>query len=170
VSTIFFPPSSFQALGPVFQFLQLFGLARGETPEYAVIKRVKGVEFRSYPALLMAQTETPGNYEFARRQNFRRLTDFMQGSNTASGKIGTTSPVLVEPTDTGWKMGFYVPEKFTLSTLPRPHNSRIRVTLEPAQTKAVLRYSGTNSTDRMSAAGTKLLHSMRAIPDFVTLG
>lgn len=170
MSTILYPPSNFHALEPFVQFLQFFGLARGESPDYQVISRTKGVEFRSYPALLLAETETPGHFEFARRENFRRLNNYLQGSNSASSRIEMTTPVLIEATDTGWKMAFYIPKKFTLSTLPRPQNGRIRVHLEPAQTKAVIRYSGLNSTERMSTEGSRLMHLLREIPEFMTLG
>ena len=71
--------------------------------------------------------------------------------------IAMTAPVAVEPGDTGRVMRFFMPAEYTLETLPRPGDNRVRIVTVPAQTLAVLRFSGEADDQQVDARKAELL-------------
>lgn len=64
-------------------------------------------------------------------------------SRSQSEKIAMTAPVMDTISETGaHTVAFTMPKQYTLETLPRPLESKIRLRQIPATKKAVLRYSG----------------------------
>ena len=49
-------------------------------------------------------------------------------------------------------MRFFMPAEYTLETLPRPGDNRVRIVTVPAQTLAVLRFSGEADDERSPSA------------------
>jgi hypothetical protein len=47
----------------------------------------------------------------------------------------------------GWKIRFYMPSKYSLDTLPEPKDKRILLKELPAETFAVIKFSGWSSQD-----------------------
>jgi SOUL heme-binding protein len=71
--------------------------------------------------------------------------------------IAMTAPVAMEPGEGGQVMRFFMPAEYTLETLPRPGDDRVRIVTVPAQTLAVLRFSGEADDDLVAAKNAELL-------------
>jgi len=66
-----------------------------ERPDYEVLLRDGDVEFRHYPAYLVAQTtvQDVADRDEAANIGFRRLFKYISGANKAKTEISMTSPV-----------------------------------------------------------------------------
>ena len=62
----------------------------------------------------------------------------------------------------GWTIRFYMPAKWTIDSLPAPDDERVRLVAQPAETVAVLRFTGDRSPDAIDAQTTKLRDVLRA--------
>ncbi len=146
-----------------------------EQPPYEIVGNLGEVEIRSYPAILWAETRVEGEFDRAGNTGFRRLASFIFGANRvpggaeASEKIAMTAPVAMRPTDPGgggapaaWVIGFAMPGKWTLDTVPQPIDSAVTLRLAPGRTVAALRFSGTWSPERFAARERELLAALAA--------
>lgn len=139
----------------------VFGIRLYEEPRYDVIDRLADrVEIRRYGPRLAAQVEFPAAGEKGRSEAFRLLFAYIAGANrtTASGRdrIAMTVPVEVHdreqvamtvPVQTWQANGlvrikFFLPAKLSRDSAPMPVDDRVRLVTTPAETLAVLRYSG----------------------------
>jgi effector-binding domain-containing protein len=135
----------------------VFGV-RGQTgePTYSVIDKFGDIEVRRYQPRLAADTIVEGEQEAAINAGFRRLADFIFGENTLEQEIAMTAPVEqrsetiamttpVSQEDLGegmWRIRFYMPENYTLDTLPKPNNPEVEIVTAPVETYAVIRFTG----------------------------
>lgn len=162
-----------------------------EQPPYEIVGNLGEVEIRSYPAILWAETRVEGEFDRAGNTGFRRLASFIFGANRVPGgaeasekiamtapvamrperseKIAMTAPVAMRPTDPGgggapaaWVIGFAMPGKWTLDTVPQPIDSAVTLRLAPGRTVAALRFSGTWSPERFAARERELLAALAA--------
>ena len=83
--------------------------------------------------------------------------------------IAMTAPVAMEPGENQGTMRFFMPAEYTLETLPRPGDDRVRIVTVPAQTLAVLRFSGA-LTDETAAEQTAQLLRTIAGSDWTVTG
>jgi hypothetical protein len=141
-----------------------------EEPHYTVVRAFPGLEIRAYDARLAADTVVPGEEVAARSEGFRRIARFIFGANHNDTKIAMTAPVATAPSQTiamtapvaqtqtpdGWRVRFFMPAKYTLETLPKPDDSRVKIVTVPAETYAVYRYSGLISLQSTSHAHAEL--------------
>ena len=131
--------------------LAVFGIrATFKEPRYAIVQRLGGgIEIRSYAPRVAAETSMGRGGD---AQAFRRLFDFIAGANRRDQRIAMTAPVenggeriaMTVPVEQGGEAGvmrFYLPEKVAADA-PRPTDARVRIVDVPAQTLAVLRFSG----------------------------
>lgn len=72
----------------------------------------------------------------------------------AEEPIAMTAPVAMEPGEDGRVMRFFMPAEYTLETLPKPGDDRVRIITVPAQTLAVIRFAG--NADDQEVAKRKL--------------
>lgn len=115
-----------------------------ETPPHTVTRAYQDFEVREYPALLVAEVEVEGPQTEAGSRAFGMLAGFIFGGNTARQDIAMTSPVTQESAGADrWTVRFIMPGQYTLDTLPRPGDGRVRLRQLPARKVAVIRYSGT---------------------------
>lgn len=127
-----------------------------ETPAYTVEETDGAVEIRSYPAHIAAEVAVTGSRDDAINAGFRLLAAYIFGGNESSAKVAMTTPVTQAPSekiamttpvtqtgsDQGWTVRFMMPASYTLDTLPKPKDARIRfVTTDPVR-MLVLRFSG----------------------------
>jgi hypothetical protein len=140
-----------------------------EEPPFTVIARLGEVEIRRYPARLIAEMEVTGDEQSARSTAFRPLAAYIFGENTASERIGMTAPVAQAGERIGmtapvaqsregslWRIGFFMPARYTEATLPRPRDPRIAIRSLPEVEVAVLRFSGLPSPEAVAAAEARL--------------
>jgi hypothetical protein len=153
----------------------VFGIRSG-TPEppYKLVGQAGPVEIRSYAPRLAASVTVPGDEIDARATGFRRLAGFIFGGNTtnakiemtapvaqASAKIAMTAPVAQTKAATGWTITFYMPDNYTMATLPVPKDPGIEIHEVPGETVAVLRYSGIPGKAAVAAAHSRLAAALR---------
>jgi hypothetical protein len=141
-----------------------------ETPDYAVEEADGAVEIRSYPAHIAAEVTVTGSRDGAINAGFRILAGYIFGGNEASAKVAMTTPVTQAPSekiamttpvtqsgsDQGWTVRFMMPASYTLETLPKPKDARIRfVTTDPVR-MVVLRFSGLPRTTALERRSEEL--------------
>jgi len=155
----------------------IVGIRSGtEEPSFTVDRHVGGVEIRNYGPRVAAQTTIEADEEAARNEGFRRLARYIFGGNTAKTKIAMTAPVaqkqsekiaMTAPVATArgaageWVIRFFMPSEHSLESLPVPNDERVQLVSVPAETVAVLRYSGTATLDAIASHTDQLLKTLR---------
>jgi hypothetical protein len=145
-----------------------------EQPSFEVIGTVGPIEIRRYGPRLAAETDMglgPG-IKAEQEAAFMVLAAFIFGQNRrgpevamtapvsvekVTAPIAMTAPVAMEPGQGGQVMRFFMPAEYTLETLPRPGDDRVRIVTVPAQTLAVLRFPGEADGERVAAKRADLL-------------
>ncbi len=139
----------------------VFGIRLYEEPRYDVVDRLTDqVEIRRYGPRLAAQVEFPAAGEAGRSAAFQLLFAYIAGANrtavSGNDRIAMTVPVEVHdreqvamtvPVQTSQangfvRMKFFLPAKFSRENAPTPVDDQVRLVTAPAETIAVLRYSG----------------------------
>lgn len=157
-------------LAPVLGACSAFGMRDGtEEPPFTVIARVGEVEIRRYAPRLVAEMTVSGDEVSARSAAFRPLAAYIFGENEAAERIGMTAPVAQSGERIGmtapvaqsggagqWRVGFFMPARYSLATLPRPRDARIAIVTLPEEEVAVLRFPGLPSPEAVAAAQARL--------------
>lgn len=153
-------------------FLSIFGIRSGfEEPPYKVVATVgHDIEIRQYGPRVAVETAAQGD-------DFKRLFDYIAGANARDETISMTAPVeqrggrLAPPVPDRTApaiMRFFLPKKVAADP-PKPKDDSVRIVDVPAQTLAVIRFSGT--LDRVqSARYAKILDEELAKHDRKTAG
>jgi hypothetical protein len=138
----------------------------------------EGIEIRRYQPRIAAETTVEAAEEQARSEGFRRLARYIFGGNQGSSKIAMTAPVSQASTgaskiamtapvsrsgddETGWVIRFFMPSKWTMAALPEPTDARVRLVEVPAETVAVLRFTGDRSQAAVAARSAELRETLR---------
>lgn len=154
----------------------IVGIRTGtEEPPFTVQRRIGAVEIRRYGARIAAETSITADEESARNEGFRRLAGYIFGGNTTQAKIAMTAPVaqqqgqkiaMTAPVATqrgeaeDWVIRFFMPSEHSMDTLPTPNDDRVRLVEVPAESVAVLRFSGIASPEAITAKTAELLESL----------
>jgi hypothetical protein len=145
-----------------------------EQPPFDVIDMVGSIEIRTYGPRLAAEAGMgPGvGVEDGQYSAFMALADFIFAKNRqgppvamtapvamerTAEPIAMTAPVAMEPGEEGRVMRFFMPAEYTLETLPRPGDNRVRIVTVPAETLAVLRFSGEPDDQQVAERQAELL-------------
>ena len=89
----------------------VFGHSNVKTPDYQVVQKDGDFEIRQYPQLTLVLSQVSGSEAQARRTNFKRLFDYIQGKNTTQQKYEMTAPVLMQSVPSGgYQMAFVLPQ------------------------------------------------------------
>jgi hypothetical protein len=153
-----------------------------EEPTFQVVAQVGDVEIRRYGDRIAAQTVVTGDNAAARNAGFQRLAGYIFGGNSrrqsismtapvaqsdaasagsGSQTISMTAPVAQTPSGTGrWTVQFFMPAAYTMETLPVPRDPAVQLVVVPAETYAVLRFSGTGSVRAVDSHTTELLSGL----------
>lgn len=150
-----------------------------EQPPYAVIGTQGPAEIRRYPARIAAETTIPASSEVAARgTGFRKLAGYIFGANTTRASIAMTAPVaqssesiaMTAPVGVsaapaaGWTIRFFMPARYTLDTLPAPRDPAIRLVPVPAETVAVVRFTGSTAPEAVATHQSSLLAALATGP------
>ncbi|CCQ14576.1 SOUL heme-binding protein [Rhodococcus sp. AW25M09] len=149
-----------------------------EEPPHTSRRLTDAVEIRRYAPRIAAQTTVDADEEQARKEGFRRLAGYIFGKNggkqkvamtapvsqssAGSQKIAMTAPVSSTPGSDGWVVRFFMPSKWTMDTLPKPDDDRVTLTAVPAETVAVLRFSGGRGRDNVEPKMAALTEALRS--------
>lgn len=158
-----------------------FGVRSGtEEPLYQVVERVGDLEIRRYGQRIAAQTVVTGDSAEARNAGFQKLAGYIFGGNdrrtsismtapvaqsvdsaTGSETISMTAPVAQTPSGAGrWTVQFFMPVSYTMHTLPVPRDPAVQLVSVPAETYAVLKFSGVGSARAVETYTADLLSSL----------
>ena len=156
-------------------------LSATEEPKYKVIKEFEDFEIRQYDSYLVAETIVSADFEDAGNSAFSQLFGFISGENYEEESIEMTSPVIQkdlekkgtkiemtapvrqEVSDSGqYIISFVMPERFQLSTIPKPKNESVKIREIPAKKMAVIRYSGTWSIENYEEHKAELFEFLNA--------
>jgi SOUL heme-binding protein len=139
-----------------------------EEPKHQVIESSGKFEIRQYAPMLQAQVETTGERGEAINAGFKILAGYIFGGNTAQEKIAMTAPVTQAPESAAadkkgekiamtapvtqqpvgtageqrWRVAFMMPGKYTLESLPKPNDARIKFVTAPGEKRAVVVFDG----------------------------
>ena len=129
-----------------------------EEPNFEVTKKFDNVELRQYAPYVVAEVVVNATAQEAGSQAFPILAGYIFGKNKGDKKFAMTAPVtqtavpvrmdMTAPVTQaavagGMLVQFVLPKGVTLATAPEPVDPRVRPRLVPADTLAVIRYSGT---------------------------
>lgn len=138
---------------------------------YEHVETIDSVEIREYPETVVAET-TARNQWVA----FRRLLDYISGSNEAREELAMTAPVettrgtkidMTAPVRTAERgdelaMGFYLPAEYDAASAPRPTDGAVRLRIEPKRTVAAVEFSWYATDTRVSRFERELLSTLKA--------
>ncbi len=141
-----------------------------EEPEFELLASRDGYDVRRYAEYIVAEVDVASASGQAGNDAFPILAGYIFGDNVAAEKMNMTAPVesysaaegermsMTAPVETSpsrEKAGivtyaFVMERKYSLETLPRPKDPRIRIVTREPRTMAVLRYGGrwTEENDR----------------------
>ena len=112
----------FGLIAAIFLFMTGNAMAY-EEPDYKLIKATDVYEIRQYQDRLAVQTMQTSGQNGA----FRRLFNYISGSNESSSKIAMTVPVLQSNNDNSSAMIFFLPKSFTKQSAPTPDANNIEL-------------------------------------------
>ncbi len=122
-----------------FLFPYSITMANEEAP-YNIVHKNDIYEIRQYSDRLAVQVINKGD-----NKSFRKLFNYISGSNNTSEKIAMTIPVTQTKKDGEMYMQFYLPSKFNNETTPIPTNPDIEITTISKGYFAVIKFSGRSS-------------------------
>jgi SOUL heme-binding protein len=158
----------------IFSALALAPAMAYEEPKHRVVETSGAIEIREYAPSIVAEVEVDGDRSEAADKGFRALAGYIFGGNKSTQKIAMTAPVTQEPqpaasekiamtapvTQTAqsvgadgaqrWRVTFTMPGQYTLENLPKPDNAAVKLTLQPGEKRATIRFSGFSSVDNLA--------------------
>jgi hypothetical protein len=133
-----------------------------EEPKYTVESKMSEFEIRLLSPVVVAETLVTASFEDSGNRAFRILADYIFGNNESrtkiemtapvsqvkSEKIAMTAPVTLSKAGLEHLVQFTLPAQYTLTSAPRPKDSRVTIREMPARRIAVRTYSGSWSEER----------------------
>lgn len=158
--------------------LSIAGVRTVEEPHFIRRRLTDTVEIREYGPRIAAETTVTGEKQAALNTGFRRLAGYIFGGNHRDEDIAMTAPVGQSPSggddiamtapvaqtgsaETGWTVRFFMPSKWSMETLPAPNDDEVHLVQVPAETVAVLRFSGDRSAQAVARRTAELLDALR---------
>lgn len=150
-----------------------------EEPKYSVIEKTPPFELRSYAPMILAEVQVDGDLDEASSQGFRLIAAYIFGQNQVSEKIAMTVPVAVEELSSKstkiamtapvniesnagqWAVSFVMPSEYTMETLPKPLNSKVKIRQIPAVKRAVVTFSGFYNSQKVAEKTVELEEWMK---------
>lgn len=150
-----------------------------EEPKYSVIEKTPPFEVRSYAPMILAEVQVDGDLDEASSQGFRLIAAYIFGQNQVSEKIAMTVPVAVEEQSSKstkiamtapvniesnagqWTVSFVMPSEYTMETLPKPLNSKVKIRQIPAVKRAVVTFSGFYNSQKVAEKTVELEEWMK---------
>ena len=134
-----------------------------DEPNYEVVQKNEIYEVRKYSDRLAVETLDSGS-----ENNFRKLFNYISGSNEDNEKIKMTTPVTQFEKDGNMSMQFYLPSKFNSKNTPKPIKENVKIVNIEGGFYAVIRYSGRASDKNFIKHKNILLNELK-INNILTL-
>jgi hypothetical protein len=127
-----------------------------ESPKYTVLRKENQIEIREYFGYIQAEVSVhESNYKTAIESGFNILAGYIFGNNISLQKVDMTTPVKVNQSEkiamtipvtvkgeSEFTVAFVMPSAYTLETLPKPRDERIRFVPISTHKMATIRFSG----------------------------
>ena len=127
-----------------------------EEPEFEVLVVYDGFEVRKYSSNIQASVESKKSGDMARSASFRRIANYIFGSNVSTQKIAMTSPVQMWQEGGIEKMSFVMPSEYNLEDLPNPNDSGISISVSQEEVVAALSFKGFSRPGKVRKLSDKL--------------
>jgi hypothetical protein len=127
-----------------------------EEPKNRVVETVGAIQIREYAPSIVAEVEVDGDRSEAANKGFRALAGYIFGGNKSVQKIAMTAPVTPTAQTTSadgaqrWRVTFTMPSQYTLENLPKPDNAAVKLTIQPGEKRATIRFSGFSTVDNLA--------------------
>jgi hypothetical protein len=154
-----------------------------EEPAYQLLERLPSdgadrIEIRRYGERAVISTLVDGPEEASRSDGFRRLAAYIFGANRErasiamtvpveqaaappAGPLAATGPIAESPGPDGrWRISFFAPAAYAAQALPPPEDGAVERVALPAQTYAVLTFSGSRSAESVAGKRGALLAAL----------
>jgi SOUL heme-binding protein len=130
-------------LAGIFQIYTTMSTGRTETQPYTVIRSVKLIEIRYYPAATMARISSASkSYRDLGYSGFGKLAKYIFGGNSEQKKIAMTSPVHMDIGDSLSTMAFVMPADYKKENLPKPNDETVVIETSAPEYAAVIEFGG----------------------------
>ncbi len=159
------------------------GIRTAEEPKHQVLLKDNNIEIRRYEPMITASVEMKHFGGQNRGDAFRALANYIFGANNNQSKLQMTAPVIssrpqkiqmtapvMQSSTQEPEMFFVMPSEFTMETLPKPDDERIKIAEQPAKTVAVIRFSGTYNEDNFKENIEKLNAWLAQKPEIKVMG
>jgi hypothetical protein len=140
-----------------------------EEPKHRVLETIGKIELREYEPSIVAEVEVDAERSAAASQAFRMLAGYIFGGNQGQNKIAMTAPVTQVPESASksgekiamtapvtqetlnkasgaggarWRVAFTMPSKYTLETLPKPNDERVKLRVTDPVKRAAIVFDG----------------------------
>jgi hypothetical protein len=153
-----------------------------EEPAFETLKSAGDFEVRRYAPMIVAETLVEGELWGASNDGFRVIAGYIFGNNEsvtkggsekiamtapvamepAAEKIAMTAPVTTEAAGGRYRMHFVMPSQYTMATLPRPKDERVKLRELPPQRMAVVKFSGLAGESKVKDKTEELLAWIKA--------
>ncbi|MBC6414285.1 MAG: heme-binding protein [Chromatiales bacterium] len=147
-----------------------------EKPNYEVVASEQDIEIRRYQPMIIAEVEVEGQRRAAISDGFRLLADYIFGNNTVqqdiamtapvqqqtNQKIAMTAPVEQQSIGKSWRVSFIMPSAYSMDSLPKPNDARVRLTEIPAKKFVVIKFSGMGSDGNIAKHEKQLMDYIEA--------
>jgi hypothetical protein len=151
-------------------------MADTEEPSFTVVSKDGDFEIRDYAGMIVAETEVAGDRDSAVSAGFRILASYIFGGNAGQNKIAMTAPVTQIPemvageavsdgkdgAGAKWRVRFSMPQSYSMATLPKPDDARIKLIQVPSRRIAALRFSGLWSDGNLKTHREELTAALSA--------
>ena len=149
-----------------------------EEPAFTLVQKQGNFEIRDYAPVIVAEVTLQGGAERARNAGFQPLADYIFAKDRKGPQIAMTAPVTQAPREqiamtapvtqradsaSSWTVGFTMPAKYTMETLPAPVNPSVKLIPHPAKRMAVVRFSGTGSAGEMEQVRGDLMKQVATL-------
>lgn len=146
-------------LAAILLLVLLLSRSSADTIPYAVTGKTGEIEFRHYPALVLATVDTVDD-----DAGFSLLFAYISGSNKPREKIPMTAPVITSQkipmtapvVSDAASMSFVMPAGSGREDIPDPLDSRVRIVSVPERDIGVIRFSGYAPPEDVDAATSRL--------------
>ena len=138
-------------------FLSTSNAMAYEEPEYKLIKSTDVYEIRQYEDRLAVKTTQSKSQNGA----FRKLFNYITGSNESSSKIAMTVPVIQSKDSNGASMIFFLPKSFTKQSAPLPDRDDVELITVKGGFYAVTKYSGRSTDQNYIKHSARLFEALR---------
>ncbi len=144
--------------------LQIFnGIMAIETPKYNLLEKEGKFELRVYNSFVVARTRVQNDYREATVAGFRKVANYIFGGNERQLSIAMTAPVISNvPNEEGvYNIVFVMPREHTLSSLPAPNDSQVKLEDHDLGKTAVVRFGGWATKSRVDYYKKELIEFLR---------